>query len=151
MRVFIPSRARGTDTLVRREPRISAEIPSSDVQNWVRMSCARRKTACDVLEAARGRFVQTTENPAASPGISKLNPRRRSHSLFTNRRLRRGPASAQHAVPTPASTAPRARGRISLIFGSTHTAMLNFATRTTVLEGKPPIREATGHPLQTGS
>jgi hypothetical protein len=42
-RVFIPSRARGTDTLVRREPRISAEIPSSDVQNWVRTPHADRK------------------------------------------------------------------------------------------------------------
>jgi hypothetical protein len=42
-RVFIPSRARGTDTLVRREPRISAEIPSSDVQNWVRTPRADRK------------------------------------------------------------------------------------------------------------
>ena len=41
--VFIPSRARGTDTLVRREPRISAEIPSSDVQNWVRTPRADRK------------------------------------------------------------------------------------------------------------
>jgi hypothetical protein len=64
------------------------------------MRCAR---------SSQGSIVQTTENPAASPGISKLNPRRRSHSLFTNRRLRRGPASAQHAVPTPTSTAPRAR------------------------------------------
>jgi len=75
---------------------------------------ARRALAGNGMRCARrgsGRFVQTTENPAASPGISKLNPRRRSHSLFTNRRLRRGPASAQHAAPTPASTAPRARGR----------------------------------------
>src|SRR6202030_1875012 len=85
--IYPLARARA-DTLVRREPRISAGIAWSDVQNWVRMSCARRKTACDVLEAARGRFVQTTENPAASPEISKLNPRRRSHSLFTNRGLR---------------------------------------------------------------
>ena len=35
-----------------------------------------------------------------------------SRSVFTNRRMRRGLASAQHAVPTPASTAPRARERI---------------------------------------
>jgi hypothetical protein len=110
LRVFIPSRARGTDTLVRREPRISAEIPSSDVQNWVRMSCARRKTACDVLEAARGRFVQTTENPSASPGISKLNPRRRSHSLFTNRRC--SAALPVRSTPYPRRQAlPLARAR----------------------------------------
>src|SRR6202011_4608224 len=41
--VFIPSSARGTDTLVRREPRISAEIRSSEVQNWVRTPRADRK------------------------------------------------------------------------------------------------------------
>jgi hypothetical protein len=35
-REFLSPRARGTDTLVRREPRISAEIPSSDVQIGVR-------------------------------------------------------------------------------------------------------------------
>ena len=82
----------------------------SDVQNWVRMSCARRKTACDVLEAARGRFVQTTENPAASPGISKLNPRRRSHSLFTNRRC--GAALPVRSTPYPRRQAlPLARAR----------------------------------------
>jgi hypothetical protein len=42
-------------------------------------------------------------------GIIKLNPRRRGDSLFYKPQMRRGLASAQHAVPTPASTAPRAR------------------------------------------
>ena len=74
---------------------------------------ARRALAGNGMRCARrgsGRFVQTTENPAASPGISKLNPRRRSHSLFTNRRcsaalpVRSTPYPRRQALPS------RARG-----------------------------------------
>ena len=53
--VFIPSSARGTDTLVRREPRISAEIPPSDVQNWVQLgSHAARCATVPVVWTASG-------------------------------------------------------------------------------------------------
>jgi hypothetical protein len=134
-RVFIPSRARGTDTLVRREPRISTEIPSSDVQNWVRTPRADRKRHA-MCPRGRGRFVQTTENPAGSPGaargrvlLCKLTAKTcpqitvngpvsvssilddAATPFFYKPQMRRGLARAQHAVPTPASTAPsRARG-----------------------------------------
>jgi len=53
---------------VRREPRILREIASSDVQNGTRITMRWPETACHLLEAARGRFVQmvcafTTFNP----------------------------------------------------------------------------------------
>jgi hypothetical protein len=90
--------------------------------------------ACDVLEASRGsictndgawrRVARSRERPCLAvqaycknrpsdhgqlAGIIKLNPRRRGDSLFYKRQMRRGLASAQHAVPTPASAALRAR------------------------------------------
>jgi hypothetical protein len=58
-RVFISSRSRGTDTLVRRERRISAEIPSSDVQNWVRTPRADPKEHAMCSKRRGGRFAQT--------------------------------------------------------------------------------------------
>ena len=70
-RVFIPSRARGTDTLVRREPRISGEIPSSDVQNWVRTPRADRKRHAMCSKRRGGRFVQTMEHGVGSPGAAR--------------------------------------------------------------------------------
>ena len=60
-RVFIPPRARGTDTLVRLEPRISAEIPSSDVQNWVRTPRADRKRHA----------MCPTRQRSTSPGLAR--------------------------------------------------------------------------------
>jgi hypothetical protein len=44
---------------VRREPRILREIASSDVQNGTRITVHWPETACHLLEAAKGRFVQT--------------------------------------------------------------------------------------------
>jgi hypothetical protein len=133
-RVFIPSRARGTDTLVRREPRISAEIPSSGCAKLSSHAARSPEKACDVLEASRGRFVQTMEHGAGSPGVARgrvllcklivktcpqitVNGPVSASLILDNARpaffckpqMRRGLASAQHAVPTPASTAPRAR------------------------------------------
>jgi len=99
-RVFIPSRARGTDTLVRREPRISPEIPSSDVQNWVRTPradrkrhamCPTRQRPICTNDGESRRVAWSRERPCLAvqaycknlpsdhgqrAGISKLNPRR---------------------------------------------------------------------------
>jgi hypothetical protein len=100
---------------------------------------ARRALTGNGMRCARrgiGRFVQTTENPAGSPGaargrvllcklIVKTCPQitvnwpvsassildDAATPFFCKPQIRRGLASAQHAAPTPASTAPsRARG-----------------------------------------
>jgi hypothetical protein len=89
------------------------------------MRCARSVEGVDLYnDGAWRRVARSRERPCLAvqaycknlpsdhgqlAGISKLNPRRRGDSFFTNRRCGAALPVRSYAVPTPARAAPRAR------------------------------------------